>query len=479
MNFKINTPFWLSSIAVGIILICPLLIQDGMFMDGQQYVCVAKNLSDSLGTFWFPFLSNTWMKAGSSFFMEQPPLVYGIQSLFFTLFGDSLYVERFYSFLCAVLSAILIHLIWKLLFKDKDQIKKLSWFPILLWVLTPVVYWTYQNNLLENTMGIFTLLSVYFVLLSLSKKSNAILWIILAGVALFLASFSKGIPGLFPAVSVALYWLVFRNISISKALLFSLLLIGVPILIYSLFLLNEVAYESLSFYFNERLIHRIENEGVVDNRFYSATKLFLELLPSIILIALILFIGKIKSIPFTFLKEDKKRILFFILIGLSASLPLMLTPVQRGFYLVPAIPFFSIALALIASPALFSLTNKISTKSKGFKVFTYLSIFLFVFSIGFSAMQIGKIGRDQDMLHDVYLIGENVEYGSSFKVEESTYEIWSLQFYFIRYFGVSMGGSVDYSPYYLKEKISEIKLPKKYKLVPLETKRFDLYKMNK
>lgn len=477
MNFKPNTPFWLSTIAIGIILICPPLIQDGMFMDGQQYACVAKNLSDGLGTFWFPFLSETWMKAGSSFFMEHPPVVYAIQSVFFTLFGDSLYVERFYSFLTALLTAYLISLIWRLLFKTKEDQKRVSWFPVLLWVLTPVVYWTYQNNLQENTMGVFTLLSVYFVLKSLLGKTNSIRWIILAGIALFLASFSKGVPGFFPVVSVAVYWLVYRNISFSKTILFSFLLLAVPILIYSVLLLNDTAYESLSYYFNERLLHRIENEGVVDNRLYSASKLFLELIPSIILLGLILLLGKVKSIAFSLLKEDKKKFWFFILIGLSASLPLMLTPVQRGFYLVPAIPYFSIALALIGAPILTYLINRISIKSKGFKAFASLSIVLLIFSIGLSSMQFGKIGRDQDMLHDVYLIGENVDYGSSFKIEDATYDIWSLQFYFIRYFGISMGGSVENSPYFLIEKGTKLKLPNSYVLVPLETKQFDLYKM--
>ena len=152
---------------------------------------------------------------------------------------------------------------------------------------------------------------------------------------------------------------------------------------------------------------------------------------------------------------------------------------QRGFYLFPAIPYFSIALALIGAPILTDLINKISNKSKGFKAFTLVSIVLLVFSIGLSAMQFGKIGRDKEILHDVYLIGENVDYGSSFKIEEATYEIWSLQFYFIRYFGISMGGSVEDSPYFLIERGTKLKLPNSYILVPLETKRFDLYKRNK
>ena len=53
---------WVFTIATGIMLICPGLVQDGMFMDGQQYACVAKQLADGNGTFWFPHLSATWSK---------------------------------------------------------------------------------------------------------------------------------------------------------------------------------------------------------------------------------------------------------------------------------------------------------------------------------------------------------------------------------------------------------------------------------
>ena len=99
---KQHTPFRIVTAAILIILIVPTLIQDGMFLDGQQYACVAKNLAHGLGTFWQPFVSATWMKSGSNSFLEHPPLVYGIQSLFFMLFGDSMYVERLYSFVTAI-----------------------------------------------------------------------------------------------------------------------------------------------------------------------------------------------------------------------------------------------------------------------------------------------------------------------------------------------------------------------------------------
>jgi 4-amino-4-deoxy-L-arabinose transferase-like glycosyltransferase len=89
-------------------LILPVLIQDGFFMDGLLYTCVAKNQGNGIGSFWFPISDATWNVAGKTTFHEHPPLVFGIQSIFFEVLGNSMYVERFYSFLTACITALLI-----------------------------------------------------------------------------------------------------------------------------------------------------------------------------------------------------------------------------------------------------------------------------------------------------------------------------------------------------------------------------------
>ena len=278
MNNNRHFPFWLLTISIFIGLIVPILIQDGMFMDGLLYTCVSKNLANNIGTFWNPIFSASWIKAGVTSFHEHPPLVFGIQAIFFKIFGNSIYVERFYSFLTACVTAYLISLTWKLVTKNNHELKKLSWLPILLWIIIPVCFWSYQNNVQENTMGIFTLLSVYFSLKGLYSNRNIYINLILSGTFVFLASFSKGIPGLFPIAVVGLYWLIKRNISFYKMCLYTLILILIPVIIYSLLLTNNDAYESLSFYVTERLLNRIESTPTVDNRFYIVYRLFMELL---------------------------------------------------------------------------------------------------------------------------------------------------------------------------------------------------------
>lgn len=165
-----QTPFWLITFSLLIGLTLPTLIQDGMFMDAMLYTSVSHNLSMGIGTFWFPQFSVHNLATLSSFH-EQPPLVFGIQALFFKLLGDSLYVERFYTLLTMCITALLIHMFWKDIFTN-NNLKKMGWLPILLWISIPVCFWSYSNNMHENTMGIFTLLAVLLMYKSFQTKKT-------------------------------------------------------------------------------------------------------------------------------------------------------------------------------------------------------------------------------------------------------------------------------------------------------------------
>jgi len=83
-------------------------------MDGLFYADISRNMSIGLGSFWKPHLTNNIFNV----FYEHPPLAFGLQSLFFKFFGDSVYVERLYSILTYILVGYLIVLIWENLTKD-------------------------------------------------------------------------------------------------------------------------------------------------------------------------------------------------------------------------------------------------------------------------------------------------------------------------------------------------------------------------
>lgn len=459
--------------AIFIGLLCPSLIQDGMFMDGQQYACVAKNLAHGQGSFWFPHLSDTWWKAGSGSFMEHPPLVYGIQSFFFKILGDGMYVERIYSLVTAIITALLLVKIWRAVFEKDQALKKLNWLAILLWIIIPVNFWSYQNNMQENTMGIFSLAAVYFIIKLFASTDKKWLWLTFSALCIVAAFLSKGPPGLFPLVGIGIYWISFRKVSFARAFLYSLGLLLLVASIFALILLNDAAYESLTFYLNDRLLYRVADEPTVSNRFEILFRLFTELMPSIGFVFLFILISKLKKFKLNVDQIIKQHVIFFSLIGLSASLPLLLTPVQKGFYLVPAFPFFALALGVLIAPFISHLIN--SAKPKFDKILKISAIVISIVSIGITISQIGNTRRDNAMLADTHLIGAEVPEGSTIYAEQAIFDQWSFQFYLLRYYDISVSVSDNSHPYYIKLMNSAADISTDYVLIPTETTVYQLY----
>ncbi len=467
-------PFWVFTISVFIIAILPSLIRDGMFIDGIQYAAVSKNLANGLGTFWAPYMSQNWNTMGSEVFLEHPPLVYAIQGLFFKIFGDGMYTERIYCLFTALISAFLIASIWRLVTRRSENIQKLSWLPVLFWVSMPIVFRQYQMNVQENTIGIFILSSVYFVLKGLESNKRSYLYIILGGVLIFLATLCKGVTGLFPLVTVMVFWLSGGKIKFLKALIFSLILVLVPILLYIIVLLNDNVHESLSFYFYSRFLDKVNNLPVVNSHFHIIFRLFLDLLPTIIVTSVV-YIRQRKNLNFGKQLEEKRRIIFFVLMGFAGSLPLALTLVQRDFYLGPSLPFFAIAFALFVSLYVVDVLERFSKKGHIFNSFRVLSILLLVGGLLYTGLQVGKAERDEEILHDTYLFGEIIEKGSRVHLVESQEDHWSFELYLIRYCDISLGAPKTESKYIIRSFNDAPPDEELYELISKDTKAYELY----
>lgn len=434
---SVNTPFWILTVVVFIALLLPKMIQEGLFLDGMLYACVSKNLANGYGTFWFPKFSELGI-AGLETFHEHPPLVFGIQALFFKVFGNSFYTEKIYSFFTACVTAWLIVSSWKLIQKGNPEYVRFSWLPVLFWIIMPIVFYSFQNNLMENTMGIFILMAFYFALKALKLEQQVWLNLILSGISIFLASFSKGIPGLFPIGIVGIWWLVKRTISFKQMVIYTTVLILVPALIYlALIFFNENAFESLSNYTVKRLFHRVQNAHTVGSRFHVLEKLVVETLPAIMLTIIFLVSGSFKMLRNKIQKTYNFDILFVFLVGLSGTIPLMLTLVQKSFYFIHALPFFALTMAMLSAPVIAKWIGKVKIQSILFKVFyfsTYVGLIVVLF---YSYKQIGKTERDQEILHDVHLVGDVIPSGTLIGIDNDMHNDWGLHTYMVRYYNIS------------------------------------------
>jgi hypothetical protein len=477
--FNDQFPFWVFTLGVFIIAILPSLVQDGMFIDGIQYAVVSKNFANGLGTFWFPHITQNWNTMDSAWFLENPPLVYAIQGLFFKIFGDGLYTERIYCLCTALVAAFLITRTWNLTTQRNEEIRKLSWLPVLIWVSMPIVFRSYQMNVQENTMGIFILASVYFVLKGLWSSKHSRLYIFLGGVSIFLATLCKGVTGLFPLAAVALFWLAGGRIRFQRVLFFSLILLLVPVLFYILLLLNDNAYKSFSFYYESRLLERIVNDPVVNSHFHIFFRLLLDLLPAIV-VAVTVFLIRRKKVSLSDHSEEKRHAFFFLLMGLAGSVPLTFTLVQRDFYLGPSLPFFALGLSLFLSLYLVDVLMPFSQKSRIFNLFRVFSISLLIGGLVYTGLMVGKAGRDRDILHDTYLFGGIIEEGSRVHLEaevsqKDSLRHWNLELYLARYFNISLGAPLEDAWYIIFFEGGSQPEADIFERLPLDTETYLLY----
>tara|TARA_R110002050_G_scaffold204327_3_gene339779 strand:+ start:23502 stop:24932 length:1431 start_codon:yes stop_codon:yes gene_type:complete len=471
-----NTPFHLFVLTVCIGLIAPLAVQDGMFMDGQIYAAVSHNLANGHGSFWFPTFSKFFMTDYS----EQLPLFFGVQAIFFKILGDSIYTERIFSLIMALITGWNIVLIWRLIYHNESDSKNRTWLPLFFWIMIPVISWSYIHNVEEMLMSVFATASVYFILKGLITEKNLLPNIIIGGIFLFLTSFCKGFQGLFPLVTIVFYALFFKTISFKKALGYSVVLGLVPFIIYALLLWNDTSYLSIENYFNNRIVRTFTKSysATTTNHFSLLNQIFEQLIPVFIILALSFAILKWK-IKNSRLSIDWKRFGFFLSLGLAGSLPLMITLEQRGFYLTTSFPFTAIAFACMGENMLHPVLDRINPNGKGFRIFNAVSIIGLVGVIILTGLSIGKSKRNQDELHDVYLIGANVPENSNFSIPNSLKGNYGLQAYFIRHFYISLDpDTANLHTYFLTLKGSNTQIPAGFLPVELDFKTYQLYQRN-
>jgi 4-amino-4-deoxy-L-arabinose transferase-like glycosyltransferase len=467
MKTSTTLPFYLFVIGVFLIIVSPNLLSEGMFMDGLFYSTIARNLSNGLGTFWNPYFTATCLTD----FHEHPPLALGIQSVFFTLFGESRFIDKLYSVITVVFVGYIILKIWAVL---KYQH---GWVPLLLWLCTPLVTWASSNNMLENTLTIFTSLSVLFYLKS--QNGNRYLYVSLSGFMLSLGFLTKGFVAFFPWTFPFLIWLLlrqktFRNMAIDSA---GVLISTLAPLAFLLVFFPE-AKLSIDKYIDVQVINSIKNIATVDSRFYIVERLLLELIPAIALLLIFMIWGWRKNFSMRSIKGTHKTALVFILLGLTGVLPIMISMKQRGFYILATFPFFAIGMSVLIRPLLDYLSSTINYQSRGFLFFKWLAVGCFSIGIILSVYFSNHIGRDFNKLSDIKKIIPALSEGDVINVYPNMWDDWSLHGYFGRYINVSLDSNNPGEREYLliqKNDYAE-SINQNYQLIELQTADYFLFR---
>lgn len=454
-------------VVFGMIVFLLPLMQQGMFVDGITYSAISNNLANGIGNYLTPHYSQTLYPQ----FHEHPPLVFIIQSLFFDVLGDGFLVERLYCLLTILMTMVGIVQLWNLFAETKVQKSKL-WLPVLLWMTAPIVWWSYTNNILENTMGVFTLFAVYYSIKSL--KSNNQFYMVWSSLCIVLAFLSKGPTGLFPLAIPFIYGVVNGfNTKVFKSIL---VLVGTTLIVsFCLYQFIPGLGDSMLAYLDRQLLPALSNEREIttSNRFSILGKLLLDI--SIMIIVSGIIVYGIKSNKFSYSKISKKNFIFFILVGLSASLPLIVVLKQRKFYLIPSIPFYALAFGFVIVENIESLLNNI--KWKRYLLYNRLTSCLIGLVIIISLFSFGKYSRDSVLIRDVTAISKSIPRGSIISADQKMMREWSLIAYLSRIGYISLSSDIA-SDYILVEDEGDIVVPFGYSLMNVDLLKYKIYKKN-
>ncbi len=465
--------FWVLTIAAILFLIVSQLIQDGFFMDGLLYTAVSKNLAAGIGTFWNPHFSKTVRSS----FHEQPPLYFGLLAIFYKVYGTGMYVERLFMLVFLVITLVYIAKLWNKIFIIDKSLAVYNWLPVLFYISIPVCFWSYANHVEEVVMCAFVLPSIYYAYIALFLNQKTILNLVISGIFVFLSSLTKGPQGLFPITCVVFYWIITKSFSFKKIIVYSFILVGIPILIYAtLILINQDVYLSLQEYFSNRFVKTFHNVyATTNNRLEILVRLFTELLPIILVSVAIKIFARKQNFNLQS-PENKHKIWWLLSVGLSGSLPLAITTEQRGFYLVTSLPYFALAVSVWLAPTLSALLTKLNANNTSFKIFSYSSIIILIVSVGFCFSQLGNFKRDKAVLTDIYKIGTIIPAGEIVSTSNQTWAEWNIQAYFVRYFYISLDQGTEKRKYFISEKrLPKNLVPIGYQMYPIKTNELNLY----
>ncbi len=302
----------------------------GMFVDGTYYANIARNLSDGLGSWW-----SLQVNPSPWGFFEHPPLAIWLQSLAFDVFGDSRYVEKAYSYVCGLLQ---LGLLMGLSQAVPAQKRAPTFFAALLFAASPLGTWIFNCNMLENTMMLACFGAVWAQIVGM--KRNSLMWFLISGVLVFLAFMSKGVLGLFPlATPVAIglaYGQLRQMVPRSVMVLFGF---GAGML---LLWSSEESWRYMVEYYYGQVYNSVSGVRELDNpHAYILLKLLSEILP---ILGVTLVMWLLAGRPRLWLDTGAATRLW-LLIALSASLPLVVSPKNRWYFLVLSTPFYGLALA--------------------------------------------------------------------------------------------------------------------------------------
>ena len=466
----LKNPLFSFSVSIYTLLTLPRMLSYGMFFDGTLYAIISKNMANGTGSLWAPHISESF----GSIFYEQPPMAFFIESFFFRLLGDSVYVESFFGFFVGFLTILMIKQIWE---KTILNYKDLFWIPVLFFSIMPMTSWLYSNNMLEILMTFFTMVSIYFTIKAHdhNKTSGQLLWGLLSGTFIVFAFLTKGPVGLFPFALPFGYFLIkrTRETAVKMIYIYSGILLSF-ILFFCYLYLNEEAFRFLSQYFKQQVIASLEGKRENAARYHVFIKLFSELSLPLVICGILFFIYRQKAK----IRTDKYFYLF-LFISISASLPIAISTKQMRWYIFPSLPLYLIALSVLMAPYFSLLQKSLVSKPVRRKYIQIISFSLVFLSVFIMYIDRNSLRKSKDFHYDFSIQKLKIENNSLVSIwSPSLYQDYDLLMNLIRRHNIIIVREKRNEKYILVHKDDKnIQIPNQYKRYhPKNSAKYILYK---
>jgi 4-amino-4-deoxy-L-arabinose transferase-like glycosyltransferase len=425
--------FYLAVFALFMLFTGFRLFAEGMFLDGVTYAAISKNLANGVGSFWEPRLS----AIPDAPFHGHPPLALGLEGQAFRIFGDNLLVERFYSLTTFLIVGFLIVLIWNEITGEK----KSGWIPLFFWILFPNVSWAAASNLLDNTLCIFTTLSILLVIKSSNLRNPG--YLVLAGLSVFAGFLTKGPFALFPWVAPLLWEFTKPAFKPKKALGNTLILVIATLIPFMILIIFSVeARNSLDAYWVSQVVYSLNGIETVSSRFYILGSMLEGLIVPILTAGTIALIFR-KSINKSIIRTCQKPAIVLFLIGLCGVLPVMISMKQRSFYILDTLPLFALMIALPVWNLAKDPLVLLNSSQRFSKIFRWAVSVILIISLVLPPVVAQHYGRDREKLEMIHEFSTLIPEGSTIRISQSIFTDWSLHSYFMRHSGISLDTSAN------------------------------------
>jgi 4-amino-4-deoxy-L-arabinose transferase-like glycosyltransferase len=324
--------------------------------------------------------------------------------------------------------------------RDTTYRGRYAWLPLLLWHLIPSAVWGNPNNLMDNNLLTFCLLALWCVLEGCLRGKNAILWLTMAGVCVYLGLMTKGPVALYP-VAAPFFCAIISGLSPAsgrtgtKRWVAGLLQSAWVAAVAAILFVSMLAFiPEARFYFEQYWEKRL---GVVlsgareDAELTGWARLSIFIILAKELIVLAVFYSAFLFRRFVTARRHKVSPetagnpvsgtqppgLLFLALGFSATLPLVFSARQSGMYIIPGLPMFALAAGFFLIPFLHRYLA--TTSGRAARFLRYLrtgSLAGLAVLCVYVSFLFGKPGREKALLTALPYIRQSIPSGEKVAV---------------------------------------------------------------